>query len=277
MFRRSTMAPFLALLALPLMAGLASAQGYDRGPPPGYDRGPRPDHDRGPPPPRDAWELLGEKSVGFGVDRDSIRLGRHEGRFSKIGFEVRDNDIQFIEATVFFEHGPPQPLPVKEFVRAGTRSRPIDLAWGDRTIDRIELVYRSRPGSRERAKVAVFGLRDFAPPPPPPPAAARWEELGCSKAGFLPDKDVIHVGRHEGRFRQIQLRVFRNRVHIINLRVIYGNGAPDDIPVRSEIRAGGESRPLDLAGGDRFIDRVELFYQAQPSFRGAAKVCIYGR
>lgn len=269
MFRRSMMAPFLALLALPLVAGLASAQGYDR------DRGPPPGYDRGPPPPHDAWELLGEKSVGFGVDRDSIHVGRHEGRFSKIGFEVRDTDIQFIEATVFFEHGPPQALPVKEFVRANTRSRPIDLAWGDRTIRRIELVYRSRPGSRERATVAVYGLRDFAPPPPP--AAARWEELGCSKAGFRPDKDVIHVGRHEGRFRQIQLRVFRNRVYINNLRVVYGNGAPDDLPVRSEIRAGGESRPLDLAGGDRFIDRVELVYQAQPNFRGAAKLCVYGR
>ena len=28
---------------------------------------------------RDAWELLGEQSVGFGVDRDVIRVGRHEG------------------------------------------------------------------------------------------------------------------------------------------------------------------------------------------------------
>ena len=278
MFRRSVIAPLLTLLALPMAADLASAQGYDRdrGPPPGYDRGPPPGYDRGPPP-RDAWELLGEKSVGFGVDRDVIRVGRREGRFSKIAFEVRDNDIEFIEATVFFDRGPPQPLPVRQFVRAGTRSRPFDFAWGDRVIDRIELVYRSRPGFRERAKVAVFGLRDFAPPPPPPPPVARWEELGCSKAGFLPDHDTIGVGRHEGRFHQIQLRVFRNKVHIINLRVIYSNGQPDDIPVRSEIRDGGESRPLDLVGGDRFIDRVELFYQAKPSFKGSAKVCVFGR
>lgn len=268
MFRRSVIVPLLSLLALPWAADITLAQGYDRdrGPPPGYDRGT---------PPRDAWELLGEKSVGFGVDRDVIRVGRREGRFSKIAFEVRDNDIEFIEATVFFERGPSQPLPVRQFVRAGTRSRPFDFAWGDRAIDRIELVYRSRPNFRGQAKVAVFGLRDFAPPPPPP--VARWEELGCSKAGFLPDHDTIGVGRREGRFRQIQLRAFKNKVHIINLRVIYANGAPDDIPVKSEIRDGGESRPLDLRGGDRAIDRVELFYLTQPSLKGSAKVCIYGR
>ncbi|MDH4982306.1 hypothetical protein [Hyphomicrobium sp. D-2] len=86
------------------------------------------------------------------------------------------------------------------------------------------------------------------PMPPPPPPVARWEELGCSKAGFLPNKDVIRAGRREGRFSQIQLRAFRNKVHILNLRVIHGNGAPDDIPVKSEIRDGGEDRPLDLKG-----------------------------
>jgi hypothetical protein len=226
---------------------------------------------------RDAWELLGEQSVGFGVDRDVIRVGRHEGRFSKIALEVRDNDVEILDLTVFFNRGPPQSLRVREFIRAGGRTRPIDFAGGDRSIDRIEITYRSRPNVRGRAKVAVFGLRDFAPPPPPPPPMAQWEELGCSKAGFLPDKDVIRVGRREGRFSAIQLRVSRNKVHILNLRVVYERGPPDDIEVRSEIRDGGETRPLDLRGERRAIDRVELVYLAQPSFKGSARVCVFGR
>ena len=106
---------------------------------------------------------------------------------------------------------------------------------------------------------------------------ARWEELGCSKAGFLPDKDTIRVGRREGRFSAIQLRVSGNKVHILNLRVVYERGPPDDIDVRAEIREGGETRPLDLRGERRSIDRVELVYVAQPSFKGSAKVCVFGR
>jgi hypothetical protein len=227
---------------------------------------------------RETWDLLGEKSVGFSVDRDVIRVGRREGRFSKLALEVKQNDVEILDLTVFFERGPPQSLRVRQVIRAGERTRPIDFVGGDRAIDRIELTYRSRPGFRGQANVAVFGLRDAGPPPPPPPPPeARWEELGCSKAGFLPDHDTIKVGRREGRFSAIRLRVSGNKVNILNLTVVYERGPPDDIPVKSEIREGGETRPLDLRGERRAIDRVELYYVAQPNFKGSAKVCVDGR
>jgi hypothetical protein len=75
---------------------------------------------------------------------------------------------------------------------------------------------------------------------------------------------------------RLQIHVSGNAVHIMDLKVIYANGAPDDIQVRSEIREGGETRPLDLRGRERAIDRVELIYRAKPNFRGTAKVCVSG-
>ena len=104
----------------------------------------------------------------------------------------------------------------------------------------------------------------------------RWEELGCQSVGLLGDRDTIKVGRREGRFKAIKLNVSGNDVHIMDLKVIYTNGAPDDIQVRSEIRQGGETRPLDLRGRERAIDRVELVYRAKPNFKGKAKVCVTG-
>ena len=132
--------------------------------PPGFDRDRGPPG-RGPDRGREQWDLLGEQSVGFGVDRDVIRVGRREGRFSALALEVRDNDVEILDLNVFFNRGPPQSLRVREFIRAGGRTRPIQFAWGDRSIDRIEITYRSRPNFRGRAKVAVFGLRDAGPPP----------------------------------------------------------------------------------------------------------------
>ena len=107
-------------------------------------------------------------------------------------------------------------------------------------------------------------------------AADKWEELGCQKVGFLIDRDVVKVGRREGRFKAIRLDVSGNAVYMEDLKVVYGNGAPDDIPVRSEIRDGGQTRALDLKGRDRVIDRVEMVYRAKPNFKGSAKVCVYG-
>jgi hypothetical protein len=108
----------------------------------------------------------------------------------------------------------------------------------------------------------------------PPAAQARWERLGCQKVGFITDKDVIRVGRGEGRFKSIRLQVSGNKVYMDDLKVIYANGEPDDIPVRSEIRAGGQTRPLDLRGERRAIKEIEMKYHSQPNFKGQATVCV---
>src|SRR4029078_2188309 len=68
-----------------------------------------------------------------------------------------------------------------------------------------------------------------------------WEQLGCQKVGFLVDRDVIRVGRREGTFKAIRLEVAGNAVYMNDLKVVYGNGVPDDIQVRSEIRDGGQT------------------------------------
>jgi hypothetical protein len=109
------------------------------------------------------------------------------------------------------------------------------------------------------------------------PGGGRWENLGCQKVGFVVDRDVIRVGRQEGRFSAIRLKVRGNAVYMADLKVVYANGAPDDIQVRSEIRAGGETRPLDLRGQRRAIRQIEMVYRSKPSFKGQATVCVEGR
>ena len=112
----------------------------------------------------------------------------------------------------------------------------------------------------------------------PTAASARWEQLGCQKVGFLVDKDVIKVGRGEGKFKSIRLQVSGNKVYMMDLKVVYANGQPDDIPVRSEIRAGGQTRPLDLKGErGRAIRQIEMVYRSQPNFKGEATVCVEGQ
>ncbi len=226
------------------------------------------------------WQLLGEQRVDRRTDHDTIRVGRKEGRFRKIALEVKDNDVEIQDLKVFFRHGPPQDVQVRERIPEGGRTRPIDLKGDDRIIDRIELVYRTR-GRGERATVAVYGLQAAGGPPPGPPAGppprAQWEELGCQKVGFGADRDVIKVGRREGRFSAIRLRVERSDVLLLSLRVVYEHGPPDDFDVKNHLRAGSETRPLDLRGERRAIKQIELVYTSIPSLKGAATLCADGR
>lgn len=102
-------------------------------------------------------------------------------------------------------------------------------------------------------------------------------QLGCKKVGFLVDRDVIHVGKIDGRFKAIKLKVRGNAIEMLDLKVVYGNGNPDDLAVRSVIRPGGETRWIDLKGDKRFIKQIEMVYRSKPNFKGQATVCAYGR
>ena len=104
-----------------------------------------------------------------------------------------------------------------------------------------------------------------------------WELLGSQKVGFLVDKDVIQVGRQDGDFSKIKLVVKDNEVEFVDVDVVYGNGERDDVKVRNRIKAGGETRAIDLKGGERFIKRVEFVYASKPSFKGQATVELWGK
>lgn len=105
----------------------------------------------------------------------------------------------------------------------------------------------------------------------------RWVELGCKEVAFLgADRDTIRVGRREGRFKAIRLEARGNDVEMIDLKVVYANGAPDDIPVRSLIRQGTRTRPLDLRGRERAIRQIVMVYQKRLNFRDKATICVEG-
>ena len=67
-----------------------------------------------------------------------------------------------------------------------------------------------------------------------------------------------------------------NDVDILELGVVYGNGARDVFRVRSVIPAGGETRPIDLRGSVRGLDRIEMLYRSMPNFAGSARICVDG-
>lgn len=226
------------------------------------------------------WEDLGCVEVGRRTDRDIIKVGRRDGRFNAIRLSVSGNDIELEDLKVVYGNGQSDDIRVRNRIREGGQTRAIDLQGRDRFIDRIEIISKrdfKGPG-RGRARICVTGLHDarFDKRGGGQRHGGNWERLGCQKVGFLIDRDVIRVGRQEGRFDAIRVEVLDNDVHMMDLKVVYANGEPDDIRVRSKIRAGGQSGPLDLKGRNRAIRHIEMTYRSRPSFRGSAKVCVSG-
>jgi hypothetical protein len=112
---------------------------------------------------------------------------------------------------------------------------------------------------------------------PPAASADSWEKIGERSVRLIGDRDVIPVTALRGDFRRIKLRVTGNGVFINEVIVNFALGGADRLNVRSFIRAGGETRVLNLRGRDRVIRSVLMIYRSVPNSKGRATVKVYGR
>lgn len=110
-----------------------------------------------------------------------------------------------------------------------------------------------------------------------PAAAASWVLLGQRTVTDRLDHDSIAVTRARGEFSAIKLTVHRRAVDFHRVVVRYASGGDQEVELRSTIPAGGESRVIDLRGGDRVIRSVELWYDARSLGGRKAVVKVHGR
>ena len=101
--------------------------------------------------------------------------------------------------------------------------------------------------------------------------------LGSREVKDRAEQDTWHVGGGQGQFRKIKITVQYKAVRFYKLQVKFENGVTQDIELRNVIRAGGETRVIDLTGTDRKIDKVDVWYEAQTVKRGVrSQVTLYG-
>ena len=105
---------------------------------------------------------------------------------------------------------------------------------------------------------------------------AGWTKIGETTANFKMDKDAIAVIGND-HFKSIRLKVTDAGINITDLEVWFEDGTKQDVMVRSEIKAGGETRAIDLKGGSPSIKRVVMLYKTLPNAADEkAHVELYG-
>lgn len=108
-------------------------------------------------------------------------------------------------------------------------------------------------------------------------SAQAWTELGSAKVNGHTDHDEIWVTNSRGDFKAIKLFVQNEGIDFDRVVVHFGNGGQDVMNIKNFIHAGGETRVMDLAGGDRVIKKVDFFYKSNAMTSKKAKVVLYGR
>jgi hypothetical protein len=92
------------------------------------------------------------------------------------------------------------------------------------------------------------------------PGPGGWVQLGERTVNGRGDRDIIHVGRREGRFRQLQFTIENSSLEMYDMIVYFGDGSSYSPPTRLVFHPGQASRVIDLPGGARVIKRVEFRY-----------------
>ncbi len=234
----------------------------------------------GPQIPR-GWVLFGAQTVDFRGDRDVVPVGPEVGRFEHIALRVLDNDIFLREITVTYANGERDRKIIETAIPANSQTRGIDLK-GDRFIRDIELVYRSRPGGGKPAIVEVYG--DFARDWFGDRGGYRdynrgWALLGAQRASmFSKDSDVIQVGERFGRLKALRFTARREDIRIYGVRVIYGNGEAEDVPVSAQLKEGQTTPQFNLKGwwSGRYVNRIELKYRSKLTLKGQGTIEAWG-
>lgn len=239
----------------------------------------------------DQWERLGTRAVNFLGDRDVIPVGL-KGKYKKIKIKVTGNAIHIADLKVHFANGGVHDVAVRSNIPKGGETRVIDLPGAARVITKITVVYRTKirkPRRRGKAHFTVFGKKATGaapvakPPVKPTPKAAPavWVHLGTRDVKFGAEQDVIPVTAASGVFKRVKFKVRNNAIHMIDMKVFFGNGQTQDVPLRFNIPKGGESRVIDLPGTARVIKKIRLRYKSHGGLkglvRGHAKIDVYGK
>ena len=217
------------------------------------------------------WVFLGQTTVNGQRDFDRIGIGRSEGRFESIQLRVAGGPVEFQRVVVRYANGTSEEVEIRNYIPAGGQTRAIDLRGGERVIESVEFRYSKASWSRRSLpRVSLYGLDVIRKP-------VHWTFLGQTTVSGSRDRDRIGIGRNEGRFQSIQLRVAGGPVEFYRVVVHYSNGANEEVEVRDRIPAGGQTRDIDLRGGERSISSVEFFY-GQGNWRTGQlpRVSLYG-
>jgi hypothetical protein len=107
-------------------------------------------------------------------------------------------------------------------------------------------------------------------------AMTGWDKLGERWIQGGVDRDVIHVGRDDGRFTTIKLKAEHSALELFDVVVVFGDGTSFSPGTRLVFGQGAWSRDLDLPGGNRAIRRVEFRYGNLPG-GGKAQLELWAR
>ena len=103
-----------------------------------------------------------------------------------------------------------------------------------------------------------------------------WHRIGETTVDFQKDKDEVRVLVAD-RFASIKFLVEDAPIYLTSMEVFYESGDTQKMDINMPIKLKGESRILDLNGGERNLKKIVFVYKTLPNRKDKkAHVEIWG-
>ncbi len=103
-----------------------------------------------------------------------------------------------------------------------------------------------------------------------------WDKLGERMVDGKVDRDVIAVGKADGRFSRLMLVVEHSALEMFDVEVFFGDGSKFSPPTRLVFGKDSASRVIDLPGDKRVVTKVAFKYGNLPG-GGRAQIELWGK
>ncbi|HSH67673.1 MAG TPA: hypothetical protein VLB84_18170 [Bacteroidia bacterium] len=103
-----------------------------------------------------------------------------------------------------------------------------------------------------------------------------WHKIGELTADFKKEREEVMVIGAD-RFASIRFKVTDAPIDLTSLEIYYESGDKQDVKVNMLVKAPGESRTIDLNGGERSLKKIVFVYKTVPNHKDEkAHVEIWG-
>jgi hypothetical protein len=107
-------------------------------------------------------------------------------------------------------------------------------------------------------------------------SAGNWSHLGSRTVDFRLDQDRVKVTASNGTFTKLKMNVSGN-LSMHKMKVNYRNGNSQLLNVRHSFNQGRDTKVLDLKGGKRIIQSIDMWYDTTNKAGRKATIHLYGR
>lgn len=103
-----------------------------------------------------------------------------------------------------------------------------------------------------------------------------WHKIGETKVDFTKDHDEVAVMGAD-KFASMKFKVTDAPIDIISAEIFYESGDNQKVNLGYAIKSPGESKVIDLNGGERAIKKIVFNYKTIPNYKDKkAHVEIWG-